>query len=434
MKPSLKKDYGQQDLFRSRLDQIINLNHPLAELSKLLDWQRLAQVLRPYYAEIGRPGIPLRLIMGLHLLKYIYALSDESVCARWEENPYFQYFCGEPFFHHGLPIERSSMSHFRDRITPEALEKLLQESLSAAYQAGALNVKDLRKLAIDTTVQEKAIAHPTDHGLMLKAMTKLAEVAKACGIKVWQSYKRVAKGASIAVGRYLHARQMNRAKKRIKFIRTRLKRLVRDIERKAQAKFEDIPQKLKDTLNKAKHIAKQKRGDPDYLYAWHAPEVECISKGKARKPYEFGCKVSLATQLRTSKGGKHFILGAQALHGRPYDGHTLKKALDQLEEVVGCPPDESYVDKGYKGHKCQERTRVYMSGQKRGVTQKIKQEIKRRSVIEPIIGHAKNDGYLGYHWLKGKKGDQLNALFSVIGFNLRQLLSYLDDQRHLLPA
>jgi IS5 family transposase len=269
---------------------------------------------------------------------------------------------------------------------------------------------------------------------MLKAITKLAEVAKACGIKVRQSYKRVAKEASIMVGRYVHARQMKRAKKKLKFIRTRLKRLSRDVRRKAEAQFEDIPQKLKDTLKKADHIAKQKRGDPDYLYAWHAPEVECISKGKARKPYEFGCKVSIATQLHASKGGKHFILGAQALHGRPYDGHTLGKALDQLEEIIGRVPEQSYVDKGYKGHGCQERTRVYMSGQKKGVTQKIKRNIKRRSVIEPIIGHAKNDGHLGRHWLKGKKGDQLNTLFSAVGFNLRQLLSYLDDQRHLLPA
>jgi len=433
MKPPLKKDHGQQDLFRSRLDQIINMNHPLVKLSKLLDWERLAQALRPYYAEMGRPGIPLRLIMGLNLLKHTYALSDESVCARWEENPYFQYFCGEAFFHHGLPIERTSMSHFRERITADVLEKLLQESLSAAYQAGALSVRDLRKVAIDTTVQEKAIAHPTEHGLMLKAIMKLGEVAKACGVKVRQSYKRVTKEASIMVGRSLHARQKKRANKKLKFIRTRLKRLVRDVERKARDKFEEVPQNLKNTLEKAKHIAKQKRGDPDYLYAWHAPEVECISKGKARKPYEFGCKVSLATQLQASKGGKHFILGAQALHGRPYDGHTLEKALDQLEEVIGRVPDRSYVDKGYKGHKC-ERTRVYMSGQKRGVTPKIKKEIKRRSVIEPIIGHAKNDGHLGYHWLKGKKGDQLNALFSAVGFNLRQLLSYLDDQRYLLPA
>ncbi len=186
----------------------------------------------------------------------------------------------------------------------------------------------------------------------------------------------------------MHARQKKRANKKLKFIRTRLKRLTRDVERKARNKFEEIPQSLKSTLEKAKHVAKQKRGDPDYLYAWHAPEVECIGKGKARKPYEFGCKVSLVTQLRASKGGKHFILGAQALHGRPYDGHTLEKALDQLEEVIGRVPDQSYVDKGYKGHKC-ERTRVYMSGQKRGATQKIKKDIKRRSVIEPIIGHAK---------------------------------------------
>lgn len=434
MRPEIKRDNGQQDLFRSRLDQIINMKHPVVHLSQVIDWAYLERTLDPYYSSVGRPGLSIRLMLGLHFLKYIYNLSDEGVCYRWEENPYFQYFCGESFFKHGLPIERSSLSHFRDRLDEGLLEKLLQSSLSSAYKLGALSLKDLRRVALDTTVQEKAIAHPTETGLLSKALNKLSSAAQRFGIKVRQHYKRVVKRASIMAGRYLHARQMKRAKKKIKFIRTRLHRLIRDVKRKAEQQFEKLPVALEQIVERAEIIADQKRGDPFYQYAWHAPEVECIGKGKARKAYEFGCKVALATQLRVSKGCKHFILSASALHGRPYDGHTLKQSLQQLESIIGRPPDEGYVDKGYRGHGCKKPTRIIISGQKRGVTSKIKQNMKRRSVIEPIIGHAKNDGHLGRHWLKGTKGDQINAAFSAIGFNLRQMISYLNNQRHHIPA
>lgn len=426
MRPHTRRDSGQQDLFRSRLDQIINMQHPLSQLTRLLDWEGLEQTFSVYYAGLGRPGLAIRLILGLHLLKYIYALSDEEVCARWEENPYFQYFCGEEFFQHRFPIERSSMSHFRNRIPADILEKVLQESLAAAHGAGALSLKDLRQVVVDTTVQEKAIGHPTDHGLMLKATNKLGQLARTYGLKIRQSYQRVMKRAAIQVGRYTHAKQFRRARKQLKFMRTRLGRLIRDVERKAKAVLSEIPRQAAQTLRKAKRIYEQKRGDKRYLYSWHAPEVECISKGKARKPYEFGCKVSLATQLKPSRG-RHFILQAQAVHKNPYDGHALAGALEQLERIIGRSPEEGYTDARYKGHKVK-NVRVILSGQKRGITDKIKKNMRRRAVIEPIIGHAKNDGLLGRNWLKGRKGDQLNALFAAIGFNLRQLLGFLTDQ------
>ena len=427
MRPKKQNDVGQQDLFRNRLDQIINSSHPLCRLAKLIDWERLHKEFSPYYADVGRAGLPIRLMVGLNLLKHIYALSDEQVCVRWVENPYFQYFCGEIFFKHRFPIERSNLSHFRGRIKASTLEAILQESLAIACELGALKLKDVKSVAVDTTVQEKNITHPTEHGLMRKAIVKLSTVARRAGIKIRQSYVRVVQRAAIKVGRYIHAKQMRRAKRELKFIRIRLGRLIRDVERKANDASQELPLFFYDTLRKAKHIWKQKRGDPDYLYSWHAPEVECISKGKTRAPYEFGVKVSMATNLRASgEKGKHFVLHAQAMHGRPYDGHTLKRAGENIEKIIGKMPDRLVADKGYKGHKWEDpRTKVFLSGQKRGVTPAIKRDIKRRSVIEPIIGHTKNDGLLRRNYLKGRKGDEINAILAGIGFNFRQIVATL---------
>lgn len=425
MQPRREDPSRTDDLFRSKLVNIINLRHPLVRLSQLIDWDRLERHFTPFYATEGRPALSTRLMVGLHFLKHIEGLSDEGVCERWERDPYMQYFCGEEYFQHDFPCERSGMTHFRHRVGEEALEILLKESLSAAYRAGAIDLKATESVAVDTTVQEKAIAHPTDQGLLLTAIEKLSDAARTAGIEIRQSYIRVAKRAAIKAGRYIHAKQMKRAKKSIKFIRTRLKRLLRDIERKCG---EAIPEALSAVMGKAKKIAVQERGGKGYLYAWHAPEVECIGKGKARKPYEFGCKVSIATNIKPAKGG-HFILHAQALHGNPYDGHTLEKALENIRENVGRRPEKAAVDKGYKGHKVDitSGTAVYITGQKRGVTATIKRWLKRRAVVEPIIGHAKNDGLLGRNYLKGTKGDKINATLAAAGFNLRQLLRFLTS-------
>src|SRR5579862_5440195 len=308
MKPRPKpQDSGTQELFRSKLRNIINLQHELVRLGELIDWERLEAHFAPYYREAGRPG--------LHLLKHIEGLSDEAVCERWERDPYMQYFCGEEYFQHAFPLERSGMTHFRKRVGEQALETLLQETLAAAHRGGALSVRATEAVAVDTTVQEKAIAHPTEHGLLLTAIEQLGRQAKKTGLRLRQSYVRVARRAAMKTGRYLHAQQKRRAQRQVKFLRVRLRRLIRDVRRKMAALpalAESSVERLEHSLERAWQIAQQRRGDRDYLYSWHAPETECISKGKARAPYEFGCKVSIATNLHPAKGG-HFILQARAL-------------------------------------------------------------------------------------------------------------------------
>ena len=439
MKPRVKQqDSGMEDLFRSKLKSIIDLRHELVRLGELIDWGRLEAHFAPYYKEAGRPGSPIRLVVGLHLLKHIEGLSDEVVCERWKRDPYMQYFCGEEYFQHAFPLERSGMTHFRNRVGDEALETLLQETLAAAYRGGALSVRATEAVAVDTTVQEKAIAHPTEHGLLLTAIEHVGRQAKKAGLRLRQSYVRVARYAAMKTGRYLHAQQKKRARKQLKFLRVRLGRLIRDVRRKMQALpalSERAAKPLEGALDRAWHIAHQKRGDKGYLYSWHAPEVECISKGKARAPYEFGCKVSVATNLHPAKGG-HFILQARALHGNPYDGHTLKAALDDVRDMVGRSPLRAAVDQGYKGDRLtgHPHTAVFLTGQKRGITEKIKRWLKRRAVIEPIIGHAKNEGLLGRNWLKGRTGDRCNTLLAAAGFNLRQVLRFLKRVPYFLRA
>jgi IS5 family transposase len=273
--------------------------------------------------------------------------------------------------------------------------------------------------------------------LLLTAIEQWGAQAKKSGLRLRQSYVRVARRAAMKTGRYLHAQQKKRAKKQIKFMRVRLRRLQRDIRRKMAAAAglsERQAKRLEIALSKAWRIAQQRRGDPGYLYSWHATEVECISKGKARAPYEFGCKVSLATNLHPAKGG-HFILHAQALHGNPYDGHTLAAALEDIRKIVGRAPQRVAVDQGYKGHRITlPHTAVYITGQRHGVTEKIKLWLKRRAVVEPVIGHAKNDGLLERNWLGGRVGDRSNALLAAVGFNLRQLFRFLKRRKLFLRS
>jgi IS5 family transposase len=267
------------------------------------------------------------------------------------------------------------------------------------------------------------VTPPTEAKLRYKAIVKLGKAAKLNAIDLRQSYVRVGKLALIKSGRYRHAKQMKRAKKQEKYLKTRLGRLIRDVERKSGKLPEEKIILLKEVLQKAEQIYRQKVGDADYLYSWHCPEVECIGKGKAHKPYEFGNNVSFMTNVNPAPGG-HFILHAKSFHGKPYDGHTLKTVLEEKKYQTGIPCERTYVDKGYRGHKIKGFTRVYQSGQKRGVTKAIKKELKRRSVIEPIIGHAKQDSRMDRNYLHGELGDKVNAVMAAIGFNFRRLLAW----------
>ena len=423
MRPKQQQKARHDDLFRARLDQIINLKHALVALADKIDWAWLDEQLADCFSDEGRPAEPVRFMLGMFMLKHTYALSDEQVWERWVHDPYFQYFTGEEFFRHALAHERSGLSHWRKRIGGK-LDILLQESLRIAHDTGALKKSDLARVTVDTTVQPKNVAFPTDAKLLETAIRQLGKLAREHHVPLRQSYRRVAKKAAMMAGRYAHAKQFKRMNRRIKFLRTRLGRVIRDIRRKTDGD-EGLREIFAVPLSRASQIRRQKQRQRGWkLYSWHAPETECIGKGKARTPYEFGVKVSLTTTNKRCKGGQ-FILHAKALPGNPYDGHTLKEVLEETEALTGREIERVYVDKGYRGHDAPKPYRVFRSGQKRGVHGQIRRELRRRSAIEPVIGHCKMDGHLGRNYLKGRDGDQFNAVMSAVGYNLRLILKWL---------
>jgi IS5 family transposase len=431
MKPRHRAPQSDADLFRSRLDQIINLRHELVRLAALVDWRFFDERFEPLYAGTGRPGVPTRLMVGLHLLKHLHGLSDEAVCERWVCDPYFQHFCGQTFFQHALRVDRSSMPRWRQRIGAADLAALLQESLAAAHRGGALAPQDMERVTVDTTVQPKAVTFPTDAKLMHRAREKLVALAREWGVQLRQTYVRVGKRAAMKQGRYAHAKQFKRAGRERRRLKTILGRVIRDIRRKI-AGNEALTEVFTRPLWLAERVMTQQRRDPrPKVYSLHAPEVECIGKGKAHKPYEFGCKVTVTTNNSPAAGG-HFVLHIDALHGNPYDGHTLKAAVEGAEAWTGIAAKRIYVDKGYRGHGL-DRFKVWRSGNK-APTKTIRRELRRRSAIEPVIGHLKSDGLLGRNFLKGKAGDRINAILCGAGHNFRLLLNWLRLLWRLIPA
>jgi len=423
MRPKKPKTTGEGDLFRARLDQIINMKHELVQLASKIDWGWIDDEIAPLYSDKGRPGIETRFVIGLLLLKHIYGLSDEGVCERWVHDPYFQHFTGAEFFQHAFPHERSDLSHWRKRLG-DKLELLLAESLRVAHAAGALRTRDLKRVTVDTTVQPKAITFPTDAKLLHAAIKGLNRLAGKCGVRLRQSYLRIAKRAAMMAGRYAHAKQFKRHQRQLRLLRTRLGRIIRDIRRKIEGR-PDLADAFQYPLMRAEQIRSQQQRQRGWkLYSFHAPEVECIGKGKAAAPYEFGVKVSIVTTNARAPGGQ-FVLHAKALPGNPYDGHTLGTVIEDTERLTGCAIERGYVDKGYRGHDTKNPRRIFISGQKRGVFGVIKRELRRRSAIEAVIGHMKAEGHLGRCYLKGRDGDAANVVLTAVGHNLRLILAWL---------
>ncbi|HEY8708307.1 MAG TPA: IS5 family transposase [Burkholderiaceae bacterium] len=432
MRPKQHATMGSGDLFRARLEQIINMKHELVQLAGKIDWGWIDGEIAPLYSDQGRPGIETRFVIGLLLLKHIYGLSDEGVCERWVHDPYFQYFTGEEFFQHEFPHERSDLSHWRKRLG-DRLELLLAESLRVAHQSGALRTKDLARVTVDTTVQPKNITFPTDAKLLHAAIKGLNRMARKHSVRLRQSYLRIAKQAAMMAGRYAHAKQFNRHRRQLRILRTRLGRIIRDIRRKIAGQ-PTLEGAFEWPLARASQIRSQQQRQRGWkLYSFHAPEVECIGKGKASAPYEFGVKASIVTTNARAPGGQ-FVLHARALPGNPYDGHTLRAAIEDTERLTGREIERVYVDKGYRGHDARNPHRVFISGQKRGVFGAIKRELRRRSAIEPVIGHMKAEGHLGRCYLKGTAGDAANAILTAVGYNFRRILAWLRILLRLILA
>ncbi|BAO83026.1 transposase and inactivated derivatives, IS5 family [Serpentinimonas maccroryi] len=450
------------DFFRSRIDHMIDLRHPLAVLSSRMPWQQIeasvahlfvrkarAGVAMPeldLFGEApapqarknnaGRPRVALRIMIALLYLKHAFNESDEGVVERWGETPTWQFFSGQAYFEHRRPCDASTLVKFRQLLGDEGVEELLAQTVNVAVALKLIQPQELEQVIVDSTVQHKAIAHPTDSKLLETALVKLVEVAKQAGIELKQTYAKEGQALGCKAGRYAHAKQWRRMKHTIKRQRTIVGRLQREVQRKAattlNAVSSAVQQALQTMLERAAQIVEQsgqkksKDGKPK-LYSLHAPEVSCINKGKSRQPYEFGVKVGIASTAQ-----HNLIVGAKAFHGNPYDGHTLAPQLEQaaiLMQDTGSKPSTAVVDLGYRGVDADNPdVRIVHRGKSKRLTQAERELLKRRQAIEPIIGHLKQDHGMGRCHLKGELGDRLHAVLCAAGYNIKWLLRMIAQK------
>jgi IS5 family transposase len=403
---------------RTRLANLLNERHPLVKLAQQIDWRSFDEHFGTYYSEgTGRPATSTRLMVSLHYLKYTHDLSDEAVLRGWVENPYWQYLSGMEFFCHEPPVNPSSMSRWRSRVGEAGGEELLRQTIEAGLRMGVIKPSELRRVNVDTTVQEKHIRFPTDPRLYDRMRERLVMAARREGVALRQSYVRVGKRLLAQQSRYAHAKQWRRARRCTRRLRTILGRVIRDIERKVP----DPGEETGDLLGLARRLHVQERHDKGKLYSVHAPEVECISKGKAHKRYEFGCKVALAV---SSKGG--WVLAARALEGNPYDGHTLQSTMDRIVATSAIEPEHVYCDMSYRGHDYEGECEIHVGRRRRGsIPKTLWRWMKRRAAIESSIGHLKEERRMERCRLKGAEGDKINAVLSAAGMNFSKLLAAL---------
>jgi IS5 family transposase len=374
----------------------------------------------------GRPRVPLRTMIALLYLKHAFNESDEGVVQRWSETPVWQFFGGRAYFDQALPCDSTTLVKFRGLLGEDGVEELLAQTITAAVSMKLISPKELATVVVDSTVQPKAIAHPTDSKLLETARQKLVAAAKEAGIDLKQTFVKEGRLLRFKAGRYAHAKQFKRMGRAIKRQRTIVARIARQMERGANALTQAVRDTLQGSLAKARQIVAQaasrkNTGTTPKLYAWHAPEVECIAKGKSRTPYEFGVKVGIAATLK-----HNLIVGARSFAGKPYDGHTLHEQLEQasiLMQETGQQPLSAYVDLGYRGVDADNpQTAIKHRGKFKTLTDQERKLLKRRQAIEPIIGHLKADHRMDRCYLKGEQGDRLNAVLCAAGYNIKWLL------------
>ena len=413
MKPKKYEHERQISLLKVELIRIVDESHPLAQLGDQMDWESFDKSFEKHYCEEGRPAIETRLMVSLHYLKYSEDLSDEELVSKWVENPYWQYFSGRQYFEYEVPIDPSSMTRWRKRIGEEGTEELLKQTVMTGIKQGYIKKSDCRCVNVDTTVQPKDIRFPTDARLYERMLEVLVKQAKSEGVKLRQSYERVGKQMLHRQQNYSHARQSKRAKSQTKKLQTILGRVIRDIERKVEKPGKE----LKDKLELAIKLCEQKKDGKNKIYSIHESQVQCIAKGKAHKKYEFGNKAGYVTTAKSN-----WILGAIGFTKNEYDGHTLKKNLVQAEKLTEIKIKQATVDKGYRGHDVKDSKVLIVPRKKKNASHSLQKWWKRRSAIEPIIGHQKSEHRLDRNRLAGVIGDQMNPILSACGFNFKKLL------------
>jgi transposase, IS5 family len=411
-----KTTNASQLSFYSGFEEQLDHQHPLYVLAHRINWHQFEEAFLKHYSDkTGRPAKPIRLMVGLLILKHVRNLSDESVVEQWSENVYYQYFCGERSFATGAPCEASELVHFRNRIGVEGVELILKESIRVNGKDG-----DEKEVTIDTTVQEKNITFPTDSKLHQKIIAKCQSIANKEEVNLRQSYSRTVKKLRYLLRFHRSKQQQNKARKAAKKIKTIAGRLVRDLERKLTAE-QFVPHAALFEL--FKKVLVQKRSDQHKIYSLHEPHVQCISKGKEHKKYEFGSKVSI---VRTRNSG--VIVGALNIEKNVYDAHTLQPTLAQYEKLHNKVPAKAIVDLGYRGVKQVGETRIIqprtpLTKQNAYQKQKRKEDLQRRAAIEPTIGHLKQNYRLGRNFYKGIAGDHINVMLAAAAYNFKRVLN-----------
>lgn len=421
MKPRKTEDQFQPELLKIQLIHLVDMNHSLIQLADKFNWTKIDELCgEKFCKDNGRPALPSRMVVGLLLLKQMNDLSDEEVCAKFIENPYFQYFCGNRYFEHKIDLTSESLTNWRKRLGNEIFDQILVETISLGLAEEVISPKELSEVISDTTVQEKNITYPTDGKLLCKALEQIVELGLSCGIKFRQTYKRTAPRLRNNAARLSHARKPAQAKREVKRLRTLLGRVIRESERQLEqlkTAPQNILQKLKDKLTVAKKVFEQKRDSKDKIYSMHEPEVSCIAKGKVRKKYEFGSKVGIVSTIKNS-----FILAVDSFSGNPYDGKTLSELLSKTESNTGEAIKTVVLDKGYRGCKKEHpEIKIMLSGDRK-LTPADKKKLNQRSKIEPTIGLMKSKCRMDLNRLKGSIGDKLNATLAAIAYNLRMIL------------
>jgi IS5 family transposase len=426
-------DQAQSDLFRPLLSDIIDPGHELAMLADRIDWDYFEKEFSHLYANVGQPGIPIRLTVGCLLLKHLKNLGDETLAKAWVENPYMQYFCGMRCFEHRFPFDPSDFVHFRKRIGEGGFEKIFEYSVKAHGVEKEAGKADEKWHLSDTTVQENYTTFPTDAKLCKKVIDKCNRIAEGEGIKLRRSYRRESKQLLRDSYNGKHPSRVKRAKKARKRLKTIANTQIRDLKRKMNAAQEAA---YHDKLELYQRAANQQTHDRDKVYSLHKPFTRCISKGKAHKQYEFGNKVGI---IVTGKKGRKIITAVKAFIDNPYDGRTVEPLLEQAECNGQKLPNEIIYGRGGKGGKEIKGVKIPLPDvPKKNDAQYMKKEkrerFRSRAGIEAVIGHLKSGFRMARNYLHGEAGTQINAFMSCAAWNMKKLMEVLGESAARLFA
>jgi IS5 family transposase len=417
-------DRNQREFFRTRLVDLINLNHELALLADTIDWQYFEKEFKPYYSDRGAPSVPIRTMVGCLLLKHLYNLGDDRLPEYWVRDVYFQYFCGGIFFEHKFPFDPSDFVHFRNRVGEAGIAKIFSYSVKLH---GAEVPKQVKFVLSDTTVQENNTTFPTDAKLCKKVIDKCNEIAKQEKINQRQRFTRESKQLVKDTYNGNHPKRAKQAKKAKKRLKTIANKMLRELDRKMTE-----PQKTlyNNDIELYKRAVNQQKNDKDKLYSIHKPFTKCIAKGKAHKQYEFGNKVGLVTG---GKKGKKIILAIKAFLENPFDGHTIEPLLNQIRNNGIQLPKELAYDRGGKGKSEINGIKIIIPAPPQKTDTLYQKRAKRkkcrtRAAIEPIIGHLKTDFRMQQNYLWSEKGVQINAFMAATAWNLKKLMERLKEK------